>query len=150
MLLAWKYRDVVSFVLADLNCPDGDVNITEMVEGPCRLGCRNVARDACQLHVFRRSDPLNDGFKIWHASVGKNAAHMCALKVWEPSDVLLVELDNDNFISDAFFEDIIQRHHPSLMSGQSAGIRWKHKTCPAVTGRTVEWCLINGSGLVLS
>ena len=82
--------------------------------------------------IFSAVCPRRRWFTHWHASVGKNAAHICGAFV-EPKSIL-VELDNDNFISRWFFEDLYCRSE-YLMNGSLAGIRWRHPAAPPCSGR---------------
>ena len=128
IVLAWKFRHLVHFIVADLNHPvDRDIE---------RLMCRCEAGTSIGLvRHFRRSVPETDGFTHWHASKGKNTAHAMGASCCENDrNPILVNLDNDNFVSDKFFWDIISRMD-KLVSRQISGMRWKHPGAPPCTGR---------------
>ena len=100
-VLAWKLRDVVTFVVADLN-DDWEADV-ELALDMCA-----AAAQCGMLRRFRRALPESDGWRYWHASVGKNCAHVAAINVAAGDGVVLVELDNDNFVSEQFFDDILE------------------------------------------
>ena len=85
LTLAWELRNFVTFVVADLN---------HELEDDMQLLLEKVqaARQVQFLRYFRRRVPEEDGWTHWHASVGKNCAHICAIKL-EPKSIV-VELDN--------------------------------------------------------
>ena len=136
LVLSWKYRTVATFVVADLN-EEWDSELWEMFRK-----CEK-AREYGMLRIFRRHVPGGDGWRHWHASIGKNCAHMAAIhcaKELGGQNAILVGLDNDNFVSDQFFMDIFSdaaaltdKDHPKPYSG----IRWRHPNCPPCTGRTL-------------
>ena len=128
LVQAWQLRECVTFVLADLNY----VPMQDMVD--LMTKCK-AAIECGFLRVFRRQVRDEDGFDTWHASVGKNTAHVCVLMI-EPTGIL-VELDNDNFVSQQFFGDILD-NGDDLMSGSLAGMRWRHPASPPCSGRTRE------------
>ena len=127
LTLAWKYRHLVSFVLADLN---------EDLDADPALEACEVALERNFLMHYRRLAPESDGWTGWHASVGKNCAHIAALDAAGKQPCILVELDNDNFVSDQFFEDIIACGE-DLAAHRLTGLRWRHPNCPPTTGRTM-------------
>ena len=126
LVLAWEMRDHCIFVVADLN--------EELSEDMSRLfqTC-GVATQQQMLRHYRRLVPEEDGFTHWHASIGKNTAHVCGCDAC-PTNCLLVALDNDNFVSQTFFEDIYEKSG-GLMDGNLAGIKWRHPKAPPCTGR---------------
>ena len=133
LMLAWKLRHRVTFVLADLN-PTLDADMIQLM----RI-CQPARRCGFLKWYRRRSIPAeSDGFTHWHASVGKNAAHMAAIPPIGEKQQLLVELDNDNFVSDEFFAQIDD--HADRLFGceheKLAGLHWRHPKCPPCTGRT--------------
>ena len=127
LVLAWPLRHIVTFVLADLNHPLDEEIRHLMTKCDVALRCGF-------LRHYRRHVPEEDGFNYWHASVGKNTAHACAATLANRS--ILVELDNDNFVSKTFFGDIIDRGD-ALVEGRIAGMRWRHPAAPPCTGRTL-------------
>ena len=125
LVLAWELRDHCIFVVADLNKEFSDD--MSLLFKKC-----DVASQEGLLRHFRRLVPEEDGFTHWHASIGKNTAHVCGTSVAPKS--ILVNLDNDNFVSRWFFEDIYG-YNQQLMEGSLAGLRWRHPSAPPCTGR---------------
>ena len=125
LVLAWELRDKCIFVVADLNKELSDDMI--LLFQKCNLAVQEGI-----LKHFRRHVPEEDRFTHWHASIGKNTAHAVAASIAPRS--ILVNLDNDNFVSRRFFEDI-HHYREELMSGDLAGIRWRHPSAPPCTGK---------------
>ena len=130
MVLAWKLRHVVTFVVADLN-GQHDPQLEEAFE-KC-----HAAIKCGMLRRFQRHAPESDGFAHWHASVGKNCAHIAAMSVAGSEPAILVELDNDNFVSQQFFEDIMD-NATEMIGGSVTGLRWRHPSCPPTVGRALS------------
>ena len=90
------------------------------------------------MKVYRRRS-MREGWSGWHASVGKNTAAMAACD----SDTsprlghnILVNMDNDNFVTREFFEDLFA-NADGLSSGALKGVFFRHPQCQARTGRIV-------------
>ena len=132
LVLAWKMRHKVTFVVADLNeQPEWEMTA---VYDACK-----AAINAGMLKRYRRHVPETDGFTHWHASVGKNCAHVAAISAANLNDgerVVLVELDNDNFVSQHFFNDLVNNAE-AMVNGKITCLRWRHPNCPPTVGRTV-------------
>ena len=142
LVLAWPFRDTVWFVVADLN--DDEEKPMRSLMHTCQAALRGG-----HLHYYRRQSPRADvdGWRGWHASIGKNAAAACAqdLDAGPDRQKILVNLDNDNFVSAKFFENIF-RKAPNLLAppGRRIGkgpaplsvVRWRHPAQPATNGRS--------------
>ena len=88
------------------------------------------------MKVYRRRS-TRDGWSGWYASVGTNTAAMAAFAS-DPSPRLgrnmLVDMDNDNFVTREIFEDLFA-NADGLSSGALKGVFFRHPQCQATTGR---------------
>ena len=87
------------------------------------------------LKLFRRAGI--DNWTGWHVSIGKNASAMAAMLAVESDsgkDSILVNMDNDNFVTHEFLQDLSD-HAEDMSTGAIKGMFFRHPQCSATTGR---------------
>ena len=114
LLHAWPLRSWTRIHLVDCGSTDGSL---EWVLRHCR-----AAIEEGVLQVYT----VGDRMPFWHASVGKNTAHMVA------DEDILVNVDNDNFIGKDFPVDVVTR----MDSGYRV-LQYEHGT--GTCGRIACW-----------
>ena len=116
LMTCWRYRHRFVVVVVDLNEPSSE----EVKEVDDLLLACDIAVQVGLLRVFRRQDPGGDGWHGWHAPIGKNASLLAAHKV-AGENCVVCNLDNDNFVTEDFLIDLLQRRSRLLASGQTHG-----------------------------
>ena len=118
------------WVRADLNDPES----TESEEIDLLMAKCRAAVSLGFLKLFRRLSP-QDGWTGWHAPVGKNTSAAAAFLAEDNNEGgILVNMDNDNFVTESFFDDLLG-NADGLSSGALKGLFFKHPQCQATTGR---------------
>ncbi len=139
LLTALPWRQTVKWVIADLNDPDSDEESDRLAEW---IGMKaRISLTLDQLRYFRRRAPGHDRFIGWHASVAKNSAFAAALQaVGDHSRGIIVNVDNDNFITAAFLQDLLAKAPKMLRLDSNAvpevcGCFYRHPSVGSTTGR---------------
>lgn len=89
LLHSWPHQSWAKIHIVDLDSTDGTL---QWILDHC-----HAAVDVGLLHVYRAPD-----MPYWHASIGKNAAHMVA------TEDILVNVDSDNLIGPGFAGDVVR------------------------------------------
>ena len=139
LVFTMKHRLTVHWVIVDLNdvhLEDGSRHsddIEALLQGPC-----GVASRAGHVTLFRRRDPGSDTFDGWHASIAKNSAAAAASYVSQDGPCILVNVDNDNFVTDEFVRKVVE-HGKELLgmdpSRKLHGLFFRHPNVGSTTGR---------------
>ena len=95
-LTAWPQRGRVLFVSVDFNPADERQRCLSLLTARCGL---SLDHDLLQHFLADVDDGQWQG---WHSCVAKNTAHMAALSLDSGDDVVLVNLDGDNLITEEF------------------------------------------------
>jgi len=135
LVFTMKHRLTVHWVIVDLNdvhLDDHSDAIEALLQGPC-----GVASRAGHVSLFRRRDPGSDTFDGWHASIAKNSAAAAASYVSQDAPCILVNVDNDNFVTDEFVRKVVEHGRELLGIGPRKlhGLFFRHPKVGATTGR---------------
>jgi len=97
LALSWRWRNVVRWVVVDLNPPEERQRVVSMLQ--------NVAPESVEVGQVRLWAAA--AWSGWHACVAKNTSHLLAIETFG-SDIVVCNFDGDNIVTEPFLRDITE------------------------------------------